>query len=46
MSVAKSSWKKGPRLLEAYDGPYVIESFHPGAVNWYKEHHLRCAAVS
>ena len=19
-------------------GPYVIESFHPGAVNWYKEH--------
>ena len=26
-------------MLEAYDGPYVVESFHPGAVNWYKEHH-------
>ena len=31
--------EKGHALLEAYDGPYVIESFHPGAVNWYKEHH-------
>ena len=39
MSVAKSSWEKGHALLEAYDGPYVIESLHPGAVNWYKEHH-------
>ena len=31
--------EKGHALLEAYDGPYVVESFHPGAVNWYKEHH-------
>lgn len=31
--------EKGHALLEAYDGPYVIESFRPGAVNWYKEHH-------
>jgi len=31
--------EKGHALLEAYDGPYAIESFHPGAVNWYKEHH-------
>ena len=31
--------EKGHALLEAYDGPYVIESFHPGAVNWSKEHH-------
>lgn len=31
--------EKGHALLEAYSGPYVIESFHPGAVNWYKEHH-------
>ena len=30
--------EKGDQLLQAYDGPYVIESFHPGAVNWYKEH--------
>ena len=31
--------EKGHALLEAYDGPFVIESFHPGAVNWYKERH-------
>ena len=31
--------EKGHALLEAHDGPYVIESFHPGAVDWYKEHH-------
>lgn len=31
--------EKGHALLEAYDGPYVIESFHPGAVDWHKEHH-------
>ncbi|MBT1175665.1 glycerophosphodiester phosphodiesterase [Bifidobacterium sp. LC6] len=31
--------EKGHALLQAYEGPYVIESFHPGAVNWYKEHH-------
>ncbi|KAB7789912.1 glycerophosphodiester phosphodiesterase family protein [Bifidobacterium leontopitheci] len=30
--------EKGDQLLQAYSGPYVIESFHPGAVNWYKEH--------
>ena len=29
---------KGNALLQAYEGPFVIESFHPGAVNWYKEH--------
>ncbi|MBT1179335.1 glycerophosphodiester phosphodiesterase family protein [Bifidobacterium vespertilionis] len=29
--------EKGDALLRAYDGPYVIESFHPGAVNWYKQ---------
>ncbi|NMM95070.1 glycerophosphodiester phosphodiesterase family protein [Bifidobacterium oedipodis] len=31
--------EKGAALLAEYDGPYVIESFHPGAVNWYKAHH-------
>ncbi|MBW3081582.1 glycerophosphodiester phosphodiesterase family protein [Bifidobacterium saguinibicoloris] len=31
--------EKGHALLDAYSGPYVIESFHPGAVNWYKTHH-------
>ncbi|PLS30185.1 glycerophosphodiester phosphodiesterase [Bifidobacterium margollesii] len=30
--------EKGDELLRAYDGAYVIESFHPGAVHWYKEH--------
>lgn len=30
--------EKGDQLLQAYEGAYVIESFHPGAVNWYKEH--------
>ncbi|KAB8290948.1 glycerophosphodiester phosphodiesterase family protein [Bifidobacterium avesanii] len=29
--------EKGDALLSAYAGPYVIESFHPGAVNWYKQ---------
>ena len=29
--------EKGAALLDAYDGPYVIESFHPGAVNWYRQ---------
>ncbi|WP_291527393.1 glycerophosphodiester phosphodiesterase family protein [Bifidobacterium sp. UBA744] len=29
--------EKGDALLRAYDGPYVIESFHPGAVNWYRQ---------
>ena len=31
--------EKGHALLAEYDGPYVIESFHPGAVHWYKQHH-------
>ncbi|NMM98445.1 glycerophosphodiester phosphodiesterase family protein [Bifidobacterium olomucense] len=31
--------EKGHALLAEYDGAYVIESFHPGAVNWYKDHH-------
>ena len=26
------------QLLENYDGLYCIESFHPWAVKWYKEH--------
>ena len=26
------------QLLEKYDGMYCIESFHPWAVKWYKEH--------
>lgn len=30
--------EKGDALLQAYDGPYVIESFNPRAVEWYKEH--------
>lgn len=30
--------EKGDELLQSYGGPYVIESFHPGAVRWYKEH--------
>ena len=30
--------EKGDALLEAYDGAYVVESFHPGAMNWYKTH--------
>lgn len=28
---------QGDKLLQAYEGAYVIESFHPGAVNWYKK---------
>ena len=28
----------GDRLLQSYDGPYVVESFHPGAMRWYREH--------
>ncbi|MBT1177731.1 glycerophosphodiester phosphodiesterase [Bifidobacterium callimiconis] len=30
--------RKGSELLAAYDGPYVIESFHPSAVRWYRQH--------
>ncbi|RBP97213.1 glycerophosphodiester phosphodiesterase [Bifidobacterium aemilianum] len=29
---------KGNALLSAYHGPYVIESFNPLALRWYKEH--------
>ena len=28
----------GNKLLEAYQGPYCIESFHPFAVKWYRKH--------
>lgn len=28
----------GNELLEKYRGPYCIESFHPLAVKWYREH--------
>ena len=31
--------EKGHALLEAYAGPFVIESFNPSAVNWYKTNH-------
>ena len=30
--------ESGDALLEAYSGPYVIESFNPYAVRWYREH--------
>lgn len=30
--------EKGAALLDAYDGAYMVESFHPGAVAWYKRH--------
>ena len=30
--------EKGDALLQAYAGPYVVESFHPMAMRWYKEH--------
>lgn len=28
----------GNALLEKYNGPYCIESFHPFAVKWYRDH--------
>lgn len=28
----------GNKLLENYQGPYCIESFHPFAVKWYRKH--------
>ena len=31
--------EKGAALLTEYDGPYVIESFNPRAVDWYKANH-------
>jgi glycerophosphoryl diester phosphodiesterase len=30
--------KRGDAILRGYQGPYVIESFHPMAVNWYRIH--------
>lgn len=30
--------EKGDALLQAYDGDYVVESFHPLAMHWYREH--------
>ena len=30
--------EKGDALLQAYDGPYVVESFNPAAVHWYVDH--------
>jgi glycerophosphoryl diester phosphodiesterase len=29
---------EGAALLDAYGGPYCIESFHPGIVTWFKKH--------
>lgn len=29
--------KKGSAVLDAYAGPYAIQSFHPGIVRWYKK---------
>lgn len=29
---------KADTLLSDYHGTYVVESFHPGAMRWYKEH--------
>lgn len=30
--------EKGDALLRAYEGPYVVESFHPKAMGWYRRH--------
>ena len=30
--------EKAAALLDAYSGPYCIESFHPGIVMWFKKH--------
>lgn len=35
---ANELMEQGDALLQSYDGPYVVESFHPGAMRWYKEH--------
>lgn len=34
--VKKELLKKGDRLLQAYQGPYVVESFDPLAMGWYR----------
>ena len=38
--------EKGDALLQAYAGPYVVESFHPMAMRWYRSIGRRCAAAS
>lgn len=38
--------EKGDALLQAYAGPYVVESFHPMAMRWYRSIVRRCAAAS
>ncbi len=30
--------EKAAALLDAYAGPYCVESFHPGIVAWFKKH--------
>ncbi|QOL35290.1 glycerophosphodiester phosphodiesterase [Bifidobacterium lemurum] len=30
--------ERGDALLQGYEGAYVVESFHPQAMCWYKEH--------
>lgn len=30
--------EKGAKLLDAYKGAYLIESFNPGIVRWFKKH--------
>lgn len=30
--------EEGDALLQTYDGPYVVESFNPRAIRWYREH--------
>lgn len=34
----KELMEKGDALLAGYAGPYVVESFNPRAVQWYREH--------
>lgn len=34
--VKKELLAKGDRLLQAYQGPYVVESFDPLAMGWYR----------
>lgn len=34
--VKKELLEKGDRLLQAYQGPYVVESFDPLAMGWYR----------
>ncbi|WEV68815.1 glycerophosphodiester phosphodiesterase family protein [Bifidobacterium sp. ESL0775] len=31
--------ESGDALLRAYDGPYVVESFNPMAMGWYRHNH-------